>query len=161
MEQELTAGDSLTFSIANTYDDVINRDKLQVTFDGLLINKGEIYLKNVNVHMVPSSSSTYSVVKTSRASGAYRSSAERYMHTPIHEAEWSDDRAMIPTHTRLPKGKKYRNQCYDYTVKIPVGTVVNFDGKKNLFRHRDVNNEMIDFSMTYVMKEAGLAVVES
>lgn len=150
-------------NMKSSYEEVLKDDIVKVNLDEMFISQGNIYLRNVHLNLIPTNTDILSVEKTRRATAANKGEAEKNMRQPVNDFSLENMTLELSDYSKLSKGDKYRRQCIEYTVKIPVGTTVVINGYHNDLINRSdfAERHKIQLEKPYTMTQEGLVLVEA
>ena len=156
-EQELISTDEpILIDLSDDYNALHHNQRVIVDLGDAFLKQNEIMMNNVKVNLLPTKSSTLSLIRIGFATGSYKADAERNMALVHHNVALSDKGLSISDYTKLSTHDKFRRQCYEYTLKIPIGTKVKFKGRGRALSSSDFVEREKDLTSIYLMTDMGL-----
>ena len=160
-EQELSKESLITINIEEEDHSIVKRADINIGLGNAFLKQGKWIVNNVHIEFVPTQSDNLSLICTSSASGSSYDAAKKILQQYPPKAIIRDQQIDIRGHSELSLKDKYRRQCYDYDIKIPIGTQLKIIGSTRTIQDHDVKDHRLQSDRIYVMTERGLQLIES
>lgn len=163
-EEKVNTEQPLILDLKSGYDDVFDNNIGIINLeDHLIISRGELYLRNISVELIPTQSDYLSIVKTSHATGQNKRIARKSMEQIKHDFQIKDNVISISDYTQVKKSDRFRMQSYRYTIKVPINSSIQMNGDRDIIRQSNfvegVTLHQEDGS--FIMTDEGLTVQET
>jgi phage shock protein PspC (stress-responsive transcriptional regulator) len=100
-------------------------------FNGLRLGDDFLVDELVNLSIEKSEGNTIQLVQTNTSHGQNFEQAEQYAREINYNPVTETNRLVLPPHFLIPKGKKFRGQEVELTLKMPVGKSFEFASDMN------------------------------
>ncbi len=162
-EEKVDPDQPLILNLQSGYDDVFSQDIRTINLDDhLFISGGDLYLRNIQVELVPTQSDFVSIVKTSSATGQNRKTAIKSMNHLDPNIEISGNEIRLSDYTHLSEDQRFRMQNYRYTIKIPIKKSVQLKGSTDIIKQSEYVNGLSIYNpeKPFIMTAKGLELEE-
>ena len=134
-----------------------------VVLGNLTLGDDELKSSQIRLNLKKSTSGEFEIIGKREARGRSTQKAQDLAEAINHELIIYGDEINFPYAFSIPKGKKWRAQDIEYTIKIPVGKTIQLDPKlarrvREADKNKDVENPWIHHGDKHfwTMEENGL-----